>query len=142
MKTQGLVLGLILISSVTFAQSPEGGKSAHKGQMRKELGLTDEQVQQMREIRESGGSRKEAMEVLTPEQQAQAQELRKKNQGKRGGRMQQHLGLDDEQMAEIEEIKQAGGSREDIRAVLTPEQQAQFDEGKKQRKTKKTSTEE
>lgn len=142
MKTQGLVLGLILISSVAFAQSPEGGKSAHKGQMRKELGLTDEQVQQMREIRESGGSRKEAMEVLTPEQQAQAQELRKKNQGKKGERMQQHLGLDDEQMAEIEEIKQAGGSREDIRAVLTPEQQAKFDEAKKQRKAKKASTEE
>ena len=113
MKALILALGLTLASSVVLAQVAGGGPA----RMQKELGLTDEQVQQMRDIKESGGSREEARAVLTPEQQAKAAELRKAHQGKRGGgldRLKKELNLSDAQVAQI-------------RAVLTPEQQAKLD---------------
>jgi Spy/CpxP family protein refolding chaperone len=71
--------------------------------------------------------------VLTPEQQARATELRKERKGDTGGRkeqMRQRLGLTDQQVKDIAEIRKNGGSRDDIRAVLTPEQQARFDSGR------------
>jgi Spy/CpxP family protein refolding chaperone len=51
----------------------------------------------------------------------------KGGEGRGGGRlqrMQQHLNLSDEQVSEIRSIKQNGGSREDVRAVLNDEQRA------------------
>ena len=42
--------------------------------------------------------------------------------------LQQALGLSDEQAAEIREIRANGGSREDVRAVLTDEQRVLMDE--------------
>ena len=45
--------------------------------------------------------------------------------------MQAHLGLSDEQAEQIKSIREAGGSREEVRAVLTEEQQAKFDAVKK-----------
>ena len=47
--------------------------------------------------------------------------------GARAGNMQKNLGLSDEQMSEIREIRKNGGSREDMRAVLTTEQRAMMD---------------
>ena len=60
------------------------------------------------------------------------------NEGKRGGvdrmaRMQENLGLSDEQMAQIREIRENGGSREEIRAVLSDEQRALMKERRGQR---------
>ena len=98
--------------------------------MQNELDLTDEQVKKMREIRDQGGSMAEMQAVLTPEQQAKAAKLRKEHAGEREerkARMQEHLGLSDEQKAKMAEIRKQGGSREEMRAVLTPEQQAKFD---------------
>lgn len=48
-------------------------------------------------------------------------------QGRPGGsermaRMQQNLGLSDEQVSQIQEIRQNGGGRQEIRAILTEEQ--------------------
>ena len=43
--------------------------------------------------------------------------------GERMARMQEHLGLSDEQMSQMQEIRANGGSREEMRAVLTEEQQ-------------------
>jgi hypothetical protein len=48
--------------------------------------------------------------------------------GDRMARMQQHLGLSDGQVSEMQEIRANGGSREEMRAVLTDEQRAQADE--------------
>jgi len=98
--------------------------------MESELGLTEEQVQKMREIRDSGGSREDMRAVLTPDQQAKAAKMREGRKGDRGDRkaqIQQHLDLNDEQVEKMAEIRKAGGSRQDMRAVLTPEQQAKFD---------------
>jgi len=44
--------------------------------------------------------------------------------GDRMARMQQNLGLSDEQMTQMREIREHGGSREEMRAVLTDEQRA------------------
>jgi Spy/CpxP family protein refolding chaperone len=149
MKKLILALGLALASSVALAQAegpPPGGpgpKGGSKGmpmvRMQDDLGLSDEQVKKMREIRDAGGSREEMRAVLTPEQQAKAMELRKANKGERTERkahMQKELGLSDEQMAKIEELRKADGSREEIRAVLTPEQQVKFDAMRSKREGK------
>ena len=138
MKKLIMALGLALLSSVALAQpaaAPAGGPpSEDKGppiaRMQDDLDLTDEQVKKMREIRDQGGSRAEMQAVLTPEQRAKAAGLRKEHKGDREARksrMQEHLGLSDEQMTKMEEIRKKGGSREEMRAVLTPQQQAKFD---------------
>ncbi len=130
----GVVLGLALVSSFSLAQPDappaHGGKPPHMAQMEDKLGLTDEQVQKMREIRDNGGSMADMRAVLTPEQQVKAAQLRKEHKGDLGERkaqMQQSLGLSDEQVAKMAQIRKDGGSREDMRAILTPEQQAKFD---------------
>jgi Spy/CpxP family protein refolding chaperone len=143
MKRLIMALGLTLASSMALAQpggGPKGDARAAPGaRMQQELGLTNEQVQKMREIREAGGSKEEVRAVLTPEQQAKAAELqkaKKTNRSDAAGRMKENLGLSDEQAAEIQKIQEQGGSREEIRAVLTPEQQAKFDNARKMQKGK------
>lgn len=135
MKKLIMALGLILASSVILAQPQGGPTSGDKAppavRMENELGLTDEQVKQMRAIRDAGGTRAEMQAVLTPEQQAKAAELRKKRKDERANRMKrmkEELGLSDEQVTKIQAIRIEGGSREEVRAVLTPEQQAKFDQ--------------
>lgn len=133
-----VLLGLALVSGIGLAQAGDGlnggvdagNKAAPMARMQKTLGLSDEQVKQMRDIREAGGSPEEMRAVLTPEQQAKAAQLKKANQDERMDRMKKQLDLSDEQVAKIKEIRKAGGSRQDIRAVLTPEQQAKFDEAR------------
>lgn len=53
--------------------------------------------------------------------------------GQRGGpermaKMQQHLGLSDDQVAQMREIRQNGGSREEVHAVLNDDQRSQLEE--------------
>jgi Spy/CpxP family protein refolding chaperone len=105
--------------------------------MMQELDLTQEQLEQMKVIRENGGSREEMHAVLTPEQQARAAELRKasgERRAKRVDKLKVELGLSDEQAQQMRDIFEAGGSRDDIRAVMTQEQQAQFDQMRKSHK--------
>lgn len=138
MKIRMVALALALSSSLAMAQTESassGGASAGDKQppaarMKNELGLTDEQVQKMREIRDNGGSREEMQAVLTPEQRAKSAQLKKEHKAERSqrkARIQQELGLSDEQMEKMTEIRRNGGTREEMRAVLTPEQQAKFD---------------
>ena len=133
MKALILALSLTLVSSVVLAQSedepPSGNKVAKLERMQNNLGLTDEQVRQMRDIRQAGGSREDMNAVLNPEQQAKVAKLRKTHKGKGGDRKRrlQQLDLSDEQKTQIQNIRKEGGSREEVRAVLTPEQQAKLD---------------
>jgi hypothetical protein len=56
------------------------------------------------------------------------------DQGKRGhrmARMQEHLGLSDTQVSEMKEIRANGGSREEMRSVLSDDQRAQMQEYRK-----------
>ena len=60
-------------------------------------------------------------------------------EGRRGGgdrmaRMQDRLGLSDDQVSQMQEIRERGGNREDMRAVLTEDQRAQIDAHRAQRK--------
>lgn len=146
MKKLVLALTLTLASSAVLAQppgGPQGGDGHPMGQMKErmkdELGLTDEQVKKMREIRDAGGSREDMQAVLTPEQKLKMAEMRKEHEGdlaERKERMQKELGLSDEQVAKIDQIRQSGGSREEMRAVLTPEQQAKWDAKKDEMRSK------
>ena len=68
-----LVLSLLLASSAVYAEKGPGkGEGQRSGErmarMQEHLGLSDEQVEQMREIRANGGSREEMRSVLTEEQ--------------------------------------------------------------------------
>ena len=146
MKTRIAVIGLALFSSLALAQ-PEGastgGKKPDLARMENKLGLSEDQVQQMREIRDSGGSMEDMRAVLTPEQQSQAAQIRKKHKGGKGDRrahIQQSLNLTDEQMTEMEDIRKNGGTTQDIRAVLTPDQQAKFDTIRGERRDKASSS--
>ena len=134
MKKYIAALALALVSGLALAATegaPQGGhKPPPAANMKDALGLTDEQVQKMREIRDGGGTREEMQQVLTPEQRAKATNLKKEHRGERPerkARMQQQLDLSDEQMKKMEQIRKDGGSREELRAVLTPEQQTKFD---------------
>jgi len=167
MKQFIVALALVLTSSLALAESPTWGnqagdnkvsdakttdanataakgapKSPRGERMQNDLGLTDEQVKKMREIRDAGGTREEMQAVLTPEQRAKAMQLRKArkaDQEERMGRMQKELGLTDEQQAKMDEIRKNHGSREEMRAVLTPEQQQKFDAMRSKRKGAHTS---
>lgn len=50
--------------------------------MQKQLQLSDEQLVEMRQVRDEGGSKKEVRAVLTEEQREQLQELKKERQKK------------------------------------------------------------
>ena len=51
----------------------------------------------------------------------------------RRAKVQERLGLTEEQMRQMREIRQNGGSREDMRAVLTDEQRRMIDEHRRNR---------
>ncbi len=86
-----LILALAVVSTATFAGDNEGNRGGDRmARMQEHLGLSDEQMQQMREIRENGGGREEMRAVFTDEQRALMQERRAQmeaNGGKgRGGK--------------------------------------------------------
>ncbi len=51
--------------------------------------------------------------------------------------MRQHLNLSDEQVSQMREIRQNGGSREEVHAVLTDEQRTQLEEHRANKKARK-----
>ena len=149
-----LILLLCLSTSApVFAQSEQDGQSPpadggpkqqraeRKALMQEQLGLSAEQIEQMDQIREAGGSREEIQAVLTEEQRAKMDEFRSqraarsnKMRAERKARMQEQLGLSPEQIEQMDQIREAGGSREEIQAVLTEEQRAKMDELRSQRR--------
>lgn len=135
MKALIFTLGLLMASTAALAERDGGehrGPGADKkARMQQELGLSEEQMEQIREIREQGGTREDVHAILTEEQQAKAKELRETHEAKRAQRMvqmQERLDLSDEQIAQIKDIRAQGGSREDVQAVLTDEQKSKADE--------------
>ena len=133
MRLTAVVLSLALVAGSGVALA--GGKGpGGLVRLQEALELTDELVEEIRRIRESGGTREDVDAVLTEEQRAKADQMRKshRSKGPHGGdriaRMQQHLGLSDEQVAEMREIRENGGTREAMHAVLTDDQRAQLDQ--------------
>jgi len=137
MRLTAVVLSLVMVAGSGAALAGAGKGHGGMAHMQEALDLTDEQVAEMRRIRESGGTREEMNAVLTEEQRAKAAEMRSahgKRAGKKGSkedrlaRMQQHLDLTDEQVVQIREIRENGGSREDVHAVLTDDQRNQLEQ--------------
>lgn len=131
MKYLVLTLGLALASTYALAEADSGGKPPHgkPPAWQNEVGLSEEQREEMRALKESGASREEIRAVMTPEQQEKMMELRKGGHAGKGGgleRMQQKLDLTDEQAEEMRKIRDEGGSRRDMMEVLTPEQRSQL----------------
>ena len=86
-----LVLSLGVLASNTWAERGGEGKGKHKGgdhfaRMQEHLGLSDDQVSQMREIRANGGSREEVRGVLTDSQAEQLRQHREARRAEGGGR--------------------------------------------------------
>ncbi len=86
-----LILALAVVSATTFAGDNEGKRGGDRmARMQEHLDLSDDQMKQIREIRENGGSREEMRAVFTDEQRALMQERRAQmeaNGGKgRGGK--------------------------------------------------------
>jgi Spy/CpxP family protein refolding chaperone len=61
-------------------------------------------------------------------EEGQGPKMRGGGNGQRMAHFQQALGLSDEQVAQIHEIRQNGGGRDEVRSVLTDEQRALMDE--------------
>ena len=79
------IVVLVMLSATAHAQVE--GKLAGADQltrMQKNLGLSDEQVAQLHELRERGASREEVRAVFTDEQWAQMQERRRQAKARRG----------------------------------------------------------
>ncbi|NIP19293.1 MAG: hypothetical protein GWM87_14880 [Xanthomonadales bacterium] len=91
-----ILIVLLGLSVATASWAAEGEKGPGKGKrggpdrmarMQEHLGLSDEQVEQIREIRENGGTREDFEGVLTEEQRELMRERRSEMQGeRRGGR--------------------------------------------------------
>jgi Spy/CpxP family protein refolding chaperone len=98
MKKILIVIGLALASVSTFTFAAENDRPRGGGdrmaQMQERLGLSDEQVTQLRQIRENGGSREEAHAVFTAEQRAMMKEhqAQRGNKGHRGKGKGKHKG--------------------------------------------------
>ena len=131
MKRLIVVATLVTATALAMAEPPRG----HGGRMADELNLSEEQRQEMRAIRDAGGSREDVEAVLTDEQREQAKALREEHQGRRAQRieyLQGELDLTDDQVSQMRDIVESGGRREDVREVLTEEQQVRFDEIRKE----------
>jgi Spy/CpxP family protein refolding chaperone len=141
MKAPLFTIGLLLASTIAFAQADEqapGNERADSGKrIMKQLDLSEEQREQMREIRAQGGSREDMQAVMTDEQRQQAEKLQRQHGEERLKRMQEHLALSDDQVTEIKEIRERGGSREEVHAVLTEEQQEKVAQQRKKHGGKK-----
>ncbi len=91
MKTlMTLTLGLLLVAGSAWADRPEGGQDQGKrgdriARMQQHLGLSDDQVSQMKDIRANGGSREDMRAVLSDDQQAQMREMRKQHHARHDG---------------------------------------------------------
>ena len=128
---------LVLIAGASWAGHHGKGDGDRLERMRQHLDLSDAQVEEMRRIREEGGSREDMRAVLTEEQQAKARQARETHGDKMRKRMREDLDLTDEQVAEMRRIRDEGGSREDMHAVLTDEQRAKLDAKRAQHQERK-----
>ena len=87
MKKKLITLMAIAITASPFtfaeAQSYKGGEQGdgarRAAHMQEQFGVSDDQLSQMREIREGGGSREDIRAVLTDDQRSQMQQWRQEH---------------------------------------------------------------
>jgi len=92
----GMTLLLVAVMSMPYAALAEGGKppmtDKQLNKMQVRLQLNDDQVVEMRQIRDDGGTRKDMRAVLNDEQKARAKELRKEHKEKGGKKAEKNSG--------------------------------------------------
>jgi len=83
-KVLTFVLCLAMTSIVTFADEVKStqGDADRMARMQQNLGLSDQQVAQIRQIRDSGGSKEEILAVLTEDQLELMKKRRAEMKGK------------------------------------------------------------
>ncbi len=81
-----LIFAMAMASATTIAEEEENNSamSDRMAQMQKNLGLSDEQVAQIRQIRDNGGGKEEILAVLTDEQLTLFKKRRAEKKGKGG----------------------------------------------------------
>jgi len=90
MKTVFKLALVALLVSAPLAQAGDkkGNHQQRAAHMQEKFGVTDEQLAEMRRIRENGGGREEIRQVLTEDQRQQMRQWREENPqagGRRGG---------------------------------------------------------
>jgi periplasmic protein CpxP/Spy len=128
--TISLVLGGVALPSFISAQTPSPNtpnvtRKQHRGNVWKELNLTDTQKQQLKTIREN--TRQQIQTVFTDEQRAK---LESADRSDRKAVM-KSLNLSDAQKQQMRDIRKK--SEEQMLAILTPEQQTKFEQLRSQR---------
>jgi Spy/CpxP family protein refolding chaperone len=134
-------LGLILSSFFVFGTSvkaqniaaPAGNNDQQRPRFIQQLGLSDSQKAQIKQICQNTSQgrerREQIMAVLTPEQRSQFEGYIEQRKAQHP-RFLQQLSLSEAQKAQIEQIRkntpQGKERREQIMAVLTPEQRSQL----------------
>ena len=137
-----ITLGLLIAASTASAARPgaraDSAIAEHRLHVKRELGLSEEQVAQIKAIRENGGSREDMNAILTAEQQLKMASIKESHKGlrdKRIAKMQKRLDLSDDQVEEMQEIRASGGTREDVLAVLSEQQRAKMKDKRHQLST-------
>lgn len=137
MKLLIATLCLAVASGAALAQAESASTSAPG--VTRDI-VTAEQKQEIRKLVAAGGTRKEAREkVLSEEQRAKLAKTSKSESGsrKKGETAMGQLDLTEAQKAKMSKIRAEGGSRKDLRGVLTKDQAAKYDELRSARKGSK-----
>ena len=127
--TLGLLIAVSTASTERLGAKTDSAIAEQRLHVQQKLGLSEEQAAQIKAIRENGGSREELNEVLTAEQQAKMASIKESHKGlreKRIAKMKKRLDLSDDQVEKIQEIRESGGTREDVFAVLSEEQKTKM----------------
>ena len=132
--TAVVIMGLSMPTTAGQENRAKPSKEERLVRMQEHLNLSDEQVDEIRTVHSNGGGRDEIRDILTDDQREQLKNFRKSGKGEHLGRMQEHLNLSDEQVSEIQSIRESGGGRDEISAVLTDDQRQQMHDFKKNRR--------
>ena len=132
--TAVVIMGLSLAATAAGEKREKPTKEERLVRMQEHLNLSDDQVDEIRSIHSNGGGRDEINATLTDDQREQLKNFRKSGKEEHHGRMREHLNLSDEQVSEIQSIRESGGGRDEISAVLTDDQRQQMHDFKKNRK--------
>ncbi len=85
-QAAALIFTLLLTVAAQAHESNKSQSAERLARLQRHLGLSDDQVSQMRDIRVTGGGREEVLEVLTDGQRSQLEEHRAQHRNRRGHR--------------------------------------------------------
>ena len=129
-----VIMGLSMPTTAAEESREKPSKEERLVRMQEQLNLSDDQVEEIRNVHSNGGGRDEISAILTDDQREQLRSFRKSGKEERINKMREHLNLSDDQVAQIQSIKESGGGRKEIVAVLTDDQRQQMHEFKRHHK--------